>query len=259
MAKTYIPDNIRIASQEVKAAKLYDLMIPGPGVPWEDRNSSGSVSSFLKTATGLMFHPAATLNRMRRPDSRAEANSFAMVCAVIWVMAVFIQSAFDYFVYYKSNVNLIANQYWVNTAIQAVLVGAGAFMLPRVASGLYFKLAGYDMTTKVSPELVHNTLAYLMAPSLVALIPGSYMGTYIGIWIAPLLALLWILLLWMAAGVGRLRIGVAGAMVSSVLTFLICMGIGVAIYFVGRTVGSKTLDMDSIPTPLHPEQVAPPQ
>ena len=49
-----------------------------------------------------MFKPVATLTKMCRPETANDANTFAYAVGFIWFLAVLIQSAFSYFVFYTT-------------------------------------------------------------------------------------------------------------------------------------------------------------
>jgi hypothetical protein len=221
MAKYTLPQDVQIrALDEKKKAEFFDLMAAGPGVPWEDRGSIGILGGFFKTAFGMMFAPVQTLNKLRRPETAEDANAFAWGIAVVWFLAMAIQSAFDYLVLYRNDakIEFSSNQYMINTALEAVAAAAGAVVLCRIISVVYYKLLAFDMGQKCPPVLAQNIITYSMSPSLLALIPGSYGPIPLG----ALAALLWMLALWIAAARGRLHVRAGGSIVGPILTFVVC-------------------------------------
>ena len=146
-----------------KQVTAVDLMVSGSGIPWEDRGSIGLVGAFFKTLFGMMFKPVATLSKMRRPETTGDSNSFAYLCAGLWAIGSVVQSLVARS-RYASDEGFDPNQYWINTAVEAVAVGVLMAVLARVLGMLFYKLTAFDMATKAPPVLVHNTVNYLMAP-----------------------------------------------------------------------------------------------
>ena len=85
-------------------------------------------------------------------------------------------------------------------------------MLARVLGMLFYKLTAFDMATKAPPVLVHNTVNYLMAPSILALIPG---GPNPYLQIGPALALVWFFVALLAVAIKRLRVKVSAAVIGA--------------------------------------------
>lgn len=206
-----------------KPEKFVDLMVSGPGIPWEDRGSVGFMGAFFGTAVGIMFKPVETLAKMRRPETSTDARIFAYAMGVVWFLAVAIQSAFAYFVFYNRDTSLAVDgqQYVLNTVLGGVLAGAAAAFGSWVVSWMFYRLTAFDMTSKAPPVLVANCITYLMGPSLLALIPGG-----IKPWLAlgPVLAGIWMFIVLLIAAIGRLRIRVGAAIIGSFLTFIATAG-----------------------------------
>ena len=87
------------------------------------------------------------------------------------------------------------------------------------------------MVGKVPKVLVTNVLGYTFAPSILAIIPFYYIG--------PSLALAWIVVLWAVAGIGRLRVKLAAAVIGTILTAVaagaIITGVGFGVKFLWVT------------------------
>ena len=245
MAKVTAPENFRIASMDnQKKEQQVNLMKPGSGMPWEDRGSMGMVPAFFKNLTQALFSPNALLAKMRRPETSSDATAFAIVCCSFWFLGAVFQSIFDYFVRYAPNryIDVTINSYVLNTALVALLCGGGAFVLLLLASSLFFKLTSHDMVAKAPPVLIRNTLSYLMAPNIFALIPISIKGIPVG----PVLAILWMMFLWMVAGRGRLHLPKGGAFVAPILTMGACAAIIFAAFFAIQIVAVNVMNQSSI-------------
>jgi hypothetical protein len=223
MEKYSSPNEMRNAMHQAKPGQVVDLMVSGSGIPWEDRGSVGFIAGFFKTAFGMTFRPLRTLAKIRRPETANDAKRFAVACAGIWFLAVGIQSAFAYYVFYARDgtLNIDGQQYVINTLLEALLAGAAAALLPTVVARMLFRLTAYDMTTKAPPVLVYNCIVYLMGPSWLALIPG---GTVHWLALGPVLAGAWMFVLLLIATIGYLRVRVSAAIIGSVITFVATAG-----------------------------------
>lgn len=255
MAKYTTPQDVQIrALDEKKQAQLIDMMAHGPGIPWEDRGSVGVLTAFFKTAFGMMFAPVKTLRQLRRPETTEDSNTFAYGIGVIWLLAMVIQSAFDYWLLYRTNtrIEFNANQYMINSALEAIAAGVGAVVLLRFLGILYYKSISFDMSQPSPPVLSRNVVAYASSPSLLALIPGSYGVIPLG----TLAALVWMLVLWIAAAKGRLRVRPGGAVVGPVLTFVVCCAAiavaSLALWVIWvQVVGNASITIPEPVTPSH--------
>jgi hypothetical protein len=188
---------------------------------------------------------------MRRPETANDANIFAYVCGFIWFLAVLVQSAFSYFVFYTHDASTIldSHQYVINTCLEAVLAGVAAAFMPKVISWMFYRLTAFDMTSKAPPVMVYNCIAFLGGVGLLALIPG---GPKPWLAIGPALAGVWMFVLLLTTAVSRLRVRAVAAIIGSVLTFLAISGLVivgiVAINLVwGTGIGNASL---SAPIPL---------
>jgi hypothetical protein len=217
------PNELRLAAHQPKPVEVVDLMVSGSGIPWEDRGSVGFMAAFFQTAWGMMFKPVQTLTKMRRPETADDAKRFAVVCGGVWFLAVGIQSAFAYYVFYVHDRSLEVDgrQYVINTILEAVLAGVAAALLPTVVAWMFYRLTAFDMTAKAPPVLVYNCTVYLMGPSLLALIPG---GTVPWLAFGPALAAAWMFVLLLIVAIVRLRVRVAAAVIGSIITFLATAG-----------------------------------
>jgi hypothetical protein len=247
LAKSTTSQDFRIASQEPKpAVRSANVMNSGTAIPWEDRGSIGVFPAFFSTAFGVMFKPVATLTKMRRPETSNDARTFAYAIGFVWFLAVLIQSAFAYFVFYSHDTSIVldTHQYMINTALEAVLAGVGAAFISKLISWMFYRLTAFDMTSKAAPVMVYNCITFLMGVSLVALIPG---GPKPLLAIGPMLAGVWMFILLLTMAIRRLRVRAVAAIIGSVLTFLAISGLVIlaifAINFVwGSVIGNASLN-----------------
>jgi hypothetical protein len=254
VAKYSSPEDFRFKGLEKKIEMRPDLMVSGSGIPWEDRGSFGFLGAFFKTAMDAMFKPTQLLAKMRRPETSSDARIFGYVCGGIWFLAVLIQSAFAYFVFYVNDktIELDPQQYMINSLLEGIAAGVAAALLPGVIAWMFYRLTAFDMTSKAPPILVRNVITYLMGASLLALIPG---GPKPWLAVGPILAGLWMLVTLLTVAISRLRIGVGAAIIGSFLTFLGTAGIVVGGIFVIFQVWYTVLDKGSI-TPIVPAKTA---
>jgi hypothetical protein len=220
LPKATPPHVFRIAAQEKKQAEeVVNLMASGPGIPWEDRGSVGVPVAFFKTAFSMMFKPVKTLKLLRRPETDRDAKLFSYVMAGIWFCSVLIQSAFNYYVFDTRDPKLDVNgqQYVINTLLEAVLAGAGAIVMTRIVSWMFYRLTAFDMVGNAPPVLAYNCIVYVTGASLLALIPG---GPKSWLAIGPILAGIWMFLILLPVAIGRLRVRLGAAIIGSLLTFL---------------------------------------
>jgi hypothetical protein len=245
MSKFSLPDNIQIASMQKKKIEVVDLMVPGPGTPWEDIGSIGLFKAFFKTAFGVMFSPGKTLWQVRRPDTTRDATGFALACGFCWALSIAIHSELMLVLHYRPLVVTPANGqtleidtgiYWLNTLLQMIAMTGGIWLLLKIINSFYFKLTVLDSHSKASPILTYNVLAYSLAPSLLAVVPIA----------GPPLAIFWIFVLWIALGMKRLKIKPGGAVIASILTFIATAAITIGVYFAGYYLWTQVIQYQSL-------------
>jgi hypothetical protein len=196
------------------------LMAPGTGTPWEDRDSLGIVSAFLRTCIGMLTAPANMLDRIRRLEDRADARLFAIACTVPWFCSFCIHSVIVWRSLSKFQGTLAGNierhyeietfGYFLRWGIGAIILCVGLVLLQGLAARIYFAMVrGEDMKGRGTAELVYSMYAYCLAPSIVAVVP----------FVGPPLALGWGLALTVVGGMSRLRVGSRGAAVAAGLAF----------------------------------------
>ena len=214
MAKSYeAPPGVDIASLKGrKKSTAVDLMLPGPGTPWEDRGNLGLVKAFVQTCVSSITKPALLLDHIRRPDTSSEASQFAYGCAAVWAISVAIHAVLYNVVYpTPAEWELDQNMFYLKAAIFGLLAGAGVYVLcVMFASRMYFAMVSTELKNAAPRVLLHNMFCYCLGPSLLALIPVA----------GPPLALLFIFIAWIVGGGKRLYISWRGAIVAAVLTML---------------------------------------
>ena len=247
MAKTHIPAGVEIASLKKQVVQQGNLMQSGAGTPWEDRGSLGFFKAFFGTCFKSMFSPGELWDQIRRPETTSDATSFAVWCGVIagitWVGHSLawdlVYSGMgphdgvppllvkDDFVHYT-----VDWQTWgEGAAIQFGCAIFGTLLLLKLANFIYQKLLPHGIASRIPTALSYNILAYSLGPVLLALIPCYG-------WV---LALVWLLVLFVRLGIRRLHMGAGTGVVSGVLTFLVVVVVGFVIYFAGALLWSYTL------------------
>jgi hypothetical protein len=214
MAKSYeAPAGVDIASLKgKKKSTAVDLMLPGPGTPWEDRGNLGLVKAFVQTCVKSITQPAMLLDHIRRPDTSNEASQFAYGCAALWAISVAIHTVLYYLVFPPpAEWELDANMFYLKGLIFGLVAGAGVYVLcVMFARRMYLAMVSTELKNAAPPVLLHNMFCYSLGPSLLAPIPV----------LGPPAALLFIFLAWVVGGGKRLYISWRGAIVAAVLTMI---------------------------------------
>jgi hypothetical protein len=219
------PQDVQIAALQKGPARLYRLMEPGDGTPWEDRGSIGPVAAFFKTCLQVMLTPGKLLESIRRPETASDARVFVFICAGFWAVSWLLH---DYLAFRSENAHLPARSQkdftdlYPTMLIHLVLAIAGTWLLHMLIARLFYKLvqAG-DAQAKAPSVLTYNVYAYCLGPSILALIPF-----YIG----PAIAITWIFCLCVYASIHRLAIKTSGAITCNILAFGGLVGGSAAVY-----------------------------
>jgi hypothetical protein len=214
MAKSYeVPPGVDIASLRGKTkSTAVDLMLPGPGTPWEDRGNLGMLKAFVQTCVKSITKPALLLDHIRRPDTSGEASQFAFGCAGLWALSVAIHAL----LYHKmfpppAKWELDETMFVLKAVILGLLAGAAVYALcVMFASRMYFAMVSTELKNTAPRVLLHNMFCYCLGPSLLAPIPV----------LGPPLALLLIFIAWIVGGAKRLYISWRGGTVAGTLTML---------------------------------------
>jgi len=241
MAKPTPPPNVAIASLDARKQTMFNLMAPGPGTPWEDRGSIGTIGAFFKTAFRSMFKPADLLDSIRRPETGGDSFSFAIGCGVLWATSALIHG----YLYYRHMVGIetrtansttedritVLGQNWaIWCVIAAVLAIVGVLLFQKIGSRLYYALVATEMKSKAPPILAYNMFGYCLGPSLLAIVPIA----------GPILAIIWISIALMVGGATRLKISVKGAVIASLVAVCAMVAVIIATWFVTRFIPPYT-------------------
>jgi hypothetical protein len=167
----------------------------------------------------MMFHPAKTLFKLRRPETNTDAKIFSYAIGGVWFIAYCLQSTFAYYAFYNNDPKLIVDgqQYVINTALGAALCAVAAVFLIKIVSLMFTRLTAFDATIRTPPVLTFNCLAYLASASILALIPGGPKPWFA---ISPCIVGIWVFVGLPTVAVSRLRIRVGAAIIGSILTLL---------------------------------------
>ena len=216
------PADVEIASLKKQQVKIRNLMESGPGTPWEDRGSLGTIPALFKTAFAAMFAPRKLLDSMRRLESRADARVLAIFYGVIWGLSWLIH---DVIAFQRGDETFDMAYHGYAWVIHFALGVAGTFFVLQFSSHLFHKLVSAGTGTHVSHIMVYNVFAYCLGPSIVALIPFG---------IGPLVALVWITGLIMFGAVARLAIKPGNAVICGLIAVGGILAAAVIAYFALR-------------------------
>ncbi len=240
MSRVRPPDNIEIAALKQKKEVFFDAMAAGPGTPWEDRGTHGTVSAFFKTCAMSLTSFFKLVDSIRRPETTTDATGFLIGCCVLWGISAFVHGLiFLVLLHRVPNIEVYDQQYVIYCAIAAIGAGGGLFLLFKLYNLIYGKLIAQEKSASVLPAvLLFNVNAYALGPSLMAPIPV----------IGPVLAILGIFKNLVTAGSRRLNIRFVGAFIDALLAFIIVIVAGYAGYKVGNFVVHQVLGDTSAST-----------
>ena len=231
------PDDVQIASMNIEAERIGNLLAPGPGTPWEDRGSIGVIPAFFKTVIMSMTAPGKLLHSIRRPETLGDARIFVIICGVLWGISWVIHDAIafsheiDPKLQRRPDFDFTDQGYqWI---FHFVLAAVATWLLLGFITRLFYKLVSAgEMKQKFPLALNYTVYAYCLGPSILALIPF-----YIG----PGIAIIWIFLLCVFAAKSRLAIKTNGAIICNALCFGGILGLSAGGYFLLRLIYDKVL------------------
>ena len=231
------PDDVQIASMNIEAERIGNLLAPGPGTPWEDRGSIGVIPAFFKTVVMSMTAPGKLLHSIRRPETLSDARIFVIICGVIWGLSWVLHDVIAYTREIDEKTQrrpefdfTIQGYQWI---FHFVLATAGTWLLINLITRLFYKLVSAgEMKQKFPLALAYSVYAYCLGPSILALIPF-----YIG----PAIAIVWIFILCVYAAQSRLAIKGSGAVVCNALCFGGLLGLSAGVYFLLKVIYVKLL------------------
>jgi hypothetical protein len=225
-----------------------DLMAAGDGTPWEDRGAIGSIAAYVKTTILSITSPVRLTEIMRRPELKGDVTRYALASGLMWAIGVVTFAIVQYIQigHLPDDPTRFFNsqQFWMNTAIEAVVALAGTWAALRFGAIVFHKIVTPDLAQTIPNVLVYNVMGYALGPSIFAVIP----------FVGPPIAVVWIVISWMVLGIRRLRSRKAGSITACFITFL-ALGIGfLAVYLIGYLLCNYVLQWNSIviipPTPI---------
>jgi len=224
------PSELRIAALEEKKAMYRDLRAVGNGTPWEDRGSSNLVTAFFSTAIQSMFRPLRLLHAIRRPETTGDAVGFLVGCGIFWGISAIVHNYIwlmwhvEPFVDANSDsYQLDHGLYWFGAGLQFLLCPAALFLGTKLLTKFFNQMVATEFKGRGSAVLTFNVFAYCLGPSILAPIPVA----------GPILALVWILVLLVVAGTGRLYLSTAGVVIAVIISFLGVAALTVGAFFAG--------------------------
>ncbi len=206
MAKMETPAHIEIASLREKQVHDVDLMAPGPGTPWENRGSLGTVGSFFKTAGAMMFKPSQTYAMLSRPNATGDGKSFVFICSFFWSLAV-ITHAIVMVIRSPEPIDptgdLMGHFIFV-IAAPFIFIG-----LLAIARNIFSTLVESELKKGTPKSLAANVFAYAAAPSIIAplVVPLNWAIGVAVVW-------LWIALIATAGARSRMRLSFGGGLIA---------------------------------------------
>ncbi len=241
--ESQLPKGIDIPALKKRRKVTYNLMTPGPGTPWEDRDSLGFIPAFYKNCVKVMRDPETFFGLIRRLQYRNDARLFIIGIALIWFLSGMIHGGIEYIRLARSPLAmaprsvphmLIDTQaYFLGWAAFSAALAVLMFGLFELAARFYYPMvSGGDMKGRGSPELVYNVLAYCFGPCILAPIP--YLG--------PIVALGWTFYLAIRAGSERLHINTRAAIIGAAISLGSCLALAVVLLFSGYKVWDWTME-----------------
>lgn len=234
MSRIRPPENIEIAALKKKQEMGFDAMAPGPGTPWEDRGTHGTIKAFFKTCLASLFSPARLTDAIRRPETISDARGFVIGCAILWGLSAVIHMLL-LIPHWMNTPNLAyfdGQTYGVYCVIAFIAAALGTIVLFQFFNSMYGKLVAQEKTSSPLPDvLLYNVNAYGLGPSLLAVIPFA----------GPPIALLWIFIDLVINGKKRLNLRAAGALIDALLPFIAVLVVGAVAYYVGDWVVHQAL------------------
>jgi len=220
------PDDIQIASMNVKKAAIRDPMMHGSGTPWEDRGSLGMVGAYFKTVGQSLLAPAKLLGSIRRPETFTDARAFALASGIAWGVGLGIICFLDMRRKLAdiNNYDVEPNMYYLGIALQLVLAPFVTLLMVNIVASIFSKMVSSEMKGRNAPLiLMKNLFAYTTGPGALAVVPI----------VGPALAGVWIFVTMMVAGRSRLQLGFASTFTAVLFASIAVTGLSLAMYYVG--------------------------
>jgi hypothetical protein len=227
--------NYAIPSLDQQQEKRFNLMMPGPGIPWEDRGGLGMVRAFFKTCWMALRHPLEMVDHIRRPETGHDVTLFSVGIAAIWMVSAAMHGVIRYYYWTgeEARLALLPNvtrpqvdgqRFMTYSALAAAGAAFGIILFHRVGSRLFYQMVGWAMTSKAPPVLTFNIFGYCLGTTILVLIP--FAG-------APLAAV-WLLITLIATTRARMKIKTREAVTGTLILWMAAVVIVVGIYFIAK-------------------------
>lgn len=225
MSQSQLPENFEIASLRRKQAEVFDPMLPGAGTPWEDRGAHGIIGAFFKTCLMSLYAPGRLFMAIRRPETTSDATGFVFGCGLLWATSVVIHGLILIPHFNGERYTQVqTSNYFTILVITAAAAFLGTWIGMKLYCAINGKMVGQEKQLgRITTPLVFNVNAYALGPSVLAIVPI----------IGPPLAIIWILIDFVIAGLKRLRIRFAGAMIDAIIPYIVVLALATVVYFAG--------------------------
>ncbi len=212
------PPGLEIAALRQARERVYNLMSPGRGTPWEDRGALGSFKAFFSTAKQSLLSPRALLDSIRRPETFTDAYGFVIGCGLVLTVSALVHCG----IYAVWNRDALWEGFWLQALVASLAMPVVLFAALKVFTFVYLPVIGVESKSRVPMSLAYNVLGYLLGCSVLVLIPI----------VGPPLAAVWFMFAVIIAGSRyRLHIGWGGAIIATVLAMAVCTGVMTAAYY----------------------------
>jgi hypothetical protein len=204
------PDIHIAALEQKKVVDHSNLMLPGPGIPWEDRGHIGAIKAFLATCWMGMFSPARLMRAIRRPETTSDARSFVIGCGLMWGLSVLVNSVL---LMWRRGDEWWEHEnywFWIGVAALAALAPLIVWLMHRLATLILTKINSIELGSRAPVVLTYSIAGYSLAPSLVAPLPL----------VGPVISILWIIGVAITASIARLRLKAGTSIINVLLTSL---------------------------------------
>jgi hypothetical protein len=168
--------DIEIAALK-KTEMSYNVMLPGSGTPWEDRGAAGFIPAFFKTTLQSLFGFGPLVDHIRRPETSGDANTFVILCGLMWAVGVGIWDAVQYYIaVHNPSFQVDGQQFVIESAIRAAGAIGLTIVIHKLATAIFHSLLTSDAQRQIPKVLVGNVFAYALGPSILAFVPAVAAG-----------------------------------------------------------------------------------
>ncbi len=147
-----------------------------------------------------------------------------MLYGLFWAISAIIH-AWIVLTKYKSDqtLELDCAAFWREVGIFTAIIAIAFIGIVRVAAMTMDRLTAMDIKQKLPRAMYFNVVAYCLAPSVLAPLPI----------VGPLLALTWIVFLWIIAARKRLHAAWAASIISGMMMGVVMIALAGGVYYVG--------------------------